>query len=257
MDILEKILITKKEEVALEKKALELSEIKDKELFHRACFSPRANIESRETSLICEFKRRSPSKGNINLGADISEILETYQANGAACVSVLTDNPYFGGSKEDILFARSILNIPILRKDFIVDEYQIYQSKALGADMILLIASALSVQQCCDYADIAKSLGLEILLELHDETELSHTKANVDLVGVNNRNLKTFNCSLENSLKLADFIDEKFIRVSESAIKTQEDIRTLKAKNFKAFLVGETLMKSGNIAQEMKNLMGA
>ncbi|MFI3291073.1 MAG: indole-3-glycerol phosphate synthase TrpC [Opitutales bacterium] len=257
MTILDKILITKKEEVALEKKAMCLSEIKDKELFHRQCYSPRANIEKRETSLICEFKRRSPSKGNINLGADIAEILETYQENGAACVSVLTDTQYFGGTKEDILFARKLLSMPILRKDFIVDEYQIYQSKALGADMILLIASALSVQQCCDYADIAKALGLEVLLELHDETELAHTRADVDLVGVNNRNLKTFNCSLENSLKLADFIDEKFIRVSESSIKTAEDIRILKEKNFKAFLVGETLMKSGNIAKEMKTLMEA
>jgi len=197
------------------------------------------------TGIIAEFKRRSPSKGIINDRTDVVEVTKAYAENGASCLSVLTDEHYFGGSNEDLIKAR-INAIPILRKDFIIDEYQITEARSIGADVILLIAACLTPGEVKRLAAFAKSLKLEVLLELHAEDELEHICEETEIIGINNRNLKTFEVDVERSLRMAERIPADKIKIAESGISSVENILLFKEHGFKGFLIGENFMKAQN-----------
>jgi indole-3-glycerol phosphate synthase len=243
MNILEKIVARKKEEVAARKQVTSAAQLKAMPAFQRSCFSLKERLMSGKTSgIIAEYKRQSPSKGVINASADVVEVTSAY-AQAAAGISVLTDADFFGGSAVDLMRAR-VQQIPILRKDFMIDTYQLDEAKAMGADVILLIAACLSVDEVAIMAAYAKAVGLEVLLEIHDATELKHICADVDMVGVNNRNLKTFEVSLDTSLNLIQQLPKDKPAVAESGISSVENILLLEKAGFKGFLVGENFMKT-------------
>lgn len=200
-------------------------------------------LEHKGPAVIAEFKRQSPSKGSINPMCSTKDIAPQYEEAGALAMSVLTDDKYFGGELQDLREARRACKLPLLRKDFIIDEYQLLQSKAYGADIILLIAAALSKEDCARLAAKAKSLKLDVLLEIHEESELEYLDANVDFVGVNNRNLKTMEVDIENAIRLAPMIPKKYIKVAESGINSVESVKKLYAAGFQLFLIGEHFMK--------------
>lgn len=194
-------------------------------------------------AVIAEFKRQSPSKGSINPMVHTKDIAPQYEDACAVAMSVLTDEKYFGGELQDLRDARKNCKLPLLRKDFIVDEYQLKQSKAYGADIILLIASALSLEECNTLAEKAKALKLDVLLEIHDESELKYINPNVDFVGVNNRDLKTMTVNIDNAIKLAKKIPDNYIKVAESGIDSVETVKKMYKAGFKLFLIGEHFMK--------------
>ena len=246
-DILRTIVEQKHKEVALLKSKISIDDLKKKALFNRTCYSAKATIlNDKKSGIISEFKRQSPKKGPINANADIKKVLEAYQEANVSVVSVLTDQVFFGAHDNDFDIARKHLSMPLLRKDFLIDPYQIYQSKAMGADLILLIAAILTPKEVENMSRIAKDLGLEILLEIHNEEELEHINPLVDLVGINNRNLKDFSVDLNHSIKLSEKIPNTFVKVAESGIKGESDIRFLKSNGFQAFLIGEYFMKHDN-----------
>ena len=246
-DILRTIVEQKHKEVALLKSQFRIDNIKKQALFNRTCYSAKAAIlDDNKSGIISEFKRQSPKKGPINANASIQKVLESYQEANVSVVSVLTDQVFFGAHNDDFDKARKQLKIPLLRKDFLIDPYQIYQSKAMGADLILLIAAILTPNEVESMSKIAKELGLEILLEIHNETELDHINPLIDLVGINNRNLKDFSVDLNHSIKLSEQIPNTFVKVAESGIKGESDIRFLKSNGFQAFLIGEYFMKHDN-----------
>lgn len=251
MTILDKIVARKKEEVAAAQATVSLEELKQYPLFGRECYSLRESIfHNQRTGIIAEFKRASPSKGLINGTATVEEVVQGYQAAGASAISVLTDNDFFQGTLEDLTKARAVLTIPLLRKEFIVDKYQIAEAKAYGADIILLIAACLSTQEVEEFSLYAKSLGLNVLLEVHNEEELlNNIFPSIDAIGVNNRNLKDFSVSLAHSYDLVNKIPNSFIKVSESGISDPETIKDLKSRGFDSFLIGENFMKTGDPAQ--------
>ena len=245
MNILDKIVEQKILEVADRKQKKSITQLKEETLFERETFSVTAFLNDPErTGIIAEFKRKSPSKGIINGIADVVEVTGAY-AKQASAVSVLTDYDFFGGTPADLLAAR-VHDIPILRKDFIIDAYQVYEAKAMGADLILLNASCLSIAEVQSFARLAKSLGLEVLLEIHDESELAHICEEVDLVGVNNRNLKTFEVSIQTSLNLINKIPSNKLAIAESGISDVNTIVTLRNAGFKGFLIGENFMKEAD-----------
>jgi len=255
-NILNKIIKDKKIEVDNKKEVFSLSFIKNSPLYKRNTISLKSKIESSKSGIIAEFKRRSPSKKNINSNLSIQTVSKGYEKSGACGMSILTDNKYFGGSLEDLIQARSNSNLPLLRKEFIIDKYQIFESKAFGADIILLIASILSNKQIIEFSSIAKSLGLEILIEVHNENEINKsTNPNIDFIGVNNRDLKTFNVSLDKSKMLSSKIPDNYLKISESGIKSIEDIKVLKSFGFKGFLIGENFMKSNSPDIELNNFI--
>ncbi len=246
MNILDAIIKQKRSEVAEKKKMIPLEEVKQSEFFHRQTLSMKAALlDPAKTGIIAEFKRKSPSKGDINKNADVLNVTQAYAANGASALSVLTDGQFFGGSSNDLIKAR-VNQLPIIRKDFIIDEYQIVESKAMGADAILLIAACLSPLEVKQLAEFATLIGLEVLLELHDEDELEHICDKIDLVGINNRSLKTFEVDLERSLAMAARIPEGKVKIAESGISNVETIRMFKKQGFKGFLIGENFMKAEN-----------
>jgi indole-3-glycerol phosphate synthase len=243
MNILDKIIEFKKEEVAKNKLLVPSDELKQQEWFYRKTFSLKQFLlDEAKTGIIAEFKRRSPSKGIINDKADVLEVTTAYTKYGASCLSVLTDREFFGGSADDLLKAR-VNNIPILRKDFIIDEYQLTEARAMGADVILLIAACLSPDRVKELAFFAKSLNLEVLLEIHKEQELQHICNEIDLVGVNNRDLKIFTVDINRSIELSKQIPPDKIKIAESGIDSIETICTFKNAGFKGFLIGENFMK--------------
>ncbi len=244
MNILDKIIAHKREEVAVRKMMVTEEVLKATVYFNRPCLSLMNNLQDAKSSgIIAEFKRKSPSKGFINKHADVEYIAKAYTQSGASGLSVLTDNEFFGGSTEDLVDARKNI-IPILRKDFIIDPYQVLAAKAMGADVILLIAACLSPGEVRDLAAFARSTGLEVLLELHDEEELGHICDAVDMVGVNNRNLKTFKVDIQQSLKLGDLIPPGKVKIAESGIDDVQTILRFKEAGFKGFLMGEKFMKA-------------
>jgi len=198
------------------------------------------------TGIITEFKRKSPSKGIINDTAIVEEVTRDYEHFGAAAISILTDDYFFGGSSEDLMAARDTVEIPLLRKDFIIDEYQLLEAKAIGADLVLLIAACLTPPEVKMLAASAKSLGLEVLLELHDENELEHICADTELIGVNNRSLKTFEVNLDRSLQMAAKIPAGKLKIAESGITDVAQINLFKQHGFSGFLMGENFMKTAN-----------
>jgi len=245
MDILDKIVANKRREIALKESLIPIEQLEKTVLFQRATYSLVRRLKNSKAGVIAEHKRRSPSKSVINQDLSVEAIVKGYMAAGACGISVLTDSKYFGGSLEDLLLARASVNIPLLRKEFIVEEYQVVEAKAYGADVILLIAALLSRKEIRKLADLAKSLEMEVLLEVHNEKELHMAlMPSLDLLGVNNRNLKTFEVSLETSRSLAPLIPDGFIKVSESGISSLPAISELTPFGYRGFLIGEYFMKS-------------
>ncbi len=256
MSILERIIADKRAEVALRKSVLPASLLKGWGLSHRPTSSLREALRSRKTGIIAEHKRRSPSRAVINQGGSVVDIVAGYTAAGAGGISVLTDGKYFGGSLDDLLLARASTDLPLLRKEFIIDPYQILEARAYGADAILLIAAVLSADELRALCDTAHSLDLEVLLEVHSEEELEHSlKAGADLIGVNNRNLKTFEVSLEVSRALCSAIPDSVGKISESGLHNAGQLRELKALGFDGFLMGEAFMKSENPGKSLQEFL--
>lgn len=246
MNILEQIVAQKRLEVERKKSAVGIRALEQNNFFSRPTVSLRgALMEAGSKGIIAEFKRRSPSKGVINANASLEETTQGYVQAGASALSVLTDSEFFGGSNEDLSAARSVNACPILRKDFTIGEYQITEAKSIGADAILLIAAVLDPTTSKRLAAFAHSLGLEVLLEVHNESELlASLECGADLVGVNNRDLKTFQVSTEVSKKLAPLIPDDVVKVSESGISNPETIRDLSTYGYRGFLIGENFMKT-------------
>ena len=245
MNILEKIVAQKRIEV-VERQALIPIALLEKSIYFN---SPTVSLKSyllREdkSGIIAEFKRKSPSKGNINKYAKVDEVTLGYMQSGASALSVLTDEQFFGGSDNDLKKARKLNYCPILRKDFIIDEYQIIEARSIGADAILLIASVLSKEEIIRFSNLAKKLSLEVLLEIHNEKELENIPNEEVLIGVNNRNLETFEVSLQNSIDLFSQLPNSVVKVAESGIKTPDDIALLKKVGYNGFLIGEQFMKT-------------
>lgn len=257
MNILEKIIEAKIQEVESRKNEIGASQLTNYKFFNRKCKSLKTNLlKNGSTGIIAEFKKKSPSKGDIHPGANVEEITTEYVKAGVAGISVLTDKKFFGGTLEDLKLAREANpEIPILRKDFIVDEYQITEAKAFGADIILLIAANLEEMQAAALAKKAKTLGMEVLMEVHNAKELKKVNDFVDIVGVNNRNLKTFKTDVEISVKLAGLIPHKYVKISESGLENAETIHYLREKGFRGFLIGETFMKTENPGKACKKLI--
>ncbi|HLT88005.1 MAG TPA: indole-3-glycerol phosphate synthase TrpC [Sphingobacterium sp.] len=258
MTILDKIIERKKIEVTEAKKRVSLEELEQYPLFNRTCYSLKdAVLHPKRTGIIAEFKRASPSKGLINGTSSVAEVVRGYQNAGASAISVLTDPDFFNGSLADLSAAREVLTIPLLRKEFIVDTYQIAEAKAYGADIILLIAACLDSTEIETYADYAKSLGLNVLVEVHNEEELQRSIFDsIDAIGVNNRNLKDFVVDLNHSYDLVNIIPDRFIKVSESGISDPKTISELKDAGFQGFLVGENFMKTADPAEAIKEFVG-
>ncbi len=246
MDILEKIVTHKRKEVE-ENKSLFPTKLLEKSTYFEGppISLKKYLLREDKTGIIAEFKRKSPSRGMINKHADVERTTIGYMQAGASALSVLTDSEFFGGKKEDLSVARKYNFCPILRKDFIIDEYQIIEAKSIGADAILLIAAALEASKLSALATFAKSLELEVLMEVHNQEELEQNVGpDLDVIGVNNRNLKTFETSIQTSKDLAELIPEEFIKISESGISNPDAISELRGFGFKGFLIGETFMKS-------------
>ncbi|OIQ95165.1 indole-3-glycerol phosphate synthase [mine drainage metagenome] len=245
MNILETIVANKRLEVRTKKLEVIISDLEMSDLFQRKTLSLREFLlDKNRTGIIAEYKRKSPSKGIINNISTVEEVTKSY-AVSASGISVLTDEKFFGGDTSDLQKAR-FNQIPILRKDFMIDEYQIIEAKSIGADVILLIAACLTVQEVKQFASLAKRLGLEVLLEIHNDEELGHICDDVDFVGVNNRNLKTFVVDIDTSLHLINKIPTGKLAIAESGISNVDTIVTLHNAGFKGFLIGENFMKEPN-----------
>lgn len=248
-NILAKIVANKFGEVAARKQQISIAEMEAMPLFAKATPSLKANLlDSTKTGIIAEFKRQSPSKGIINAVADVAVVTHAYTQYGAAGVSVLTDGPYFGGSLADLSIAVQN-SIPVLRKEFIIDEFQIIEAKAYGAAVILLIASCLTPAETELLAGTAKALGMEVLLELHDASELEYICDEVDFVGINNRSLKSFEVNIEHSLQLKDKLPKGKLSIAESGIYDLATFQLLKKEGFDGFLMGEYFMKQQDPAK--------
>lgn len=257
MSILDKIVLRKKEEIADAKQLVSITDLENSISFNRKPYSFKDFLLADDRNgIIAEFKRRSPSKGLINGIVDVSEVTQAYNNAGASALSVLTDVDFFGGKTDDLLAARVANDIPILRKDFMIDEYQILEAKAWGADIILLIASILTPLQISEMGKFAKNLGLNVLLEVHNLEELERSICpNLDAIGVNNRNLADFTVDIQTSFDLVNKIPNEFMKISESAISNPETIKQLKSAGFNGFLIGENFMKTENPGQAIKSFV--
>ncbi|KAA2220531.1 indole-3-glycerol phosphate synthase TrpC [Chryseobacterium sediminis] len=252
MTILDKIIEQKKLEIAGAKSRISLDQLKNTDFFGRKTYSLKESIKNKN-GIIAEFKRQSPSKGIINNSVEPLEVVSAYESFGASGISMLTDHDFFGGNLNDILSVRNDIKIPILRKDFMIDEYQFYEAKSIGADVILLIASCLSPAQVEEFTALAHELEMEVLLEIHTEDELKHFNSKIDLVGINNRNLKDFKVDLQHSVQLKNLLPKDLLSVAESGIYNIKDFQFLKEKGFDGFLMGEYFMKNTNPAQAFKD----
>jgi indole-3-glycerol phosphate synthase len=248
MNILEEIIQSKYGEVAKRKAITTTADLEKSPLFERKVISlKQALLDSQHFGIIAEFKRKSPSKGQFIGQLSVEEITQGYVKAGAAGLSVLTDEVYFGGTLNDLMAARAHNQVPLLRKDFMVDEYQILEAKANGADVILLIAAGIDTVLLNRLAKFAKSLGLETLLEVREKEELDGNLSEyIDVVGVNNRNLKDFKVDINISIETADYIPSQFVKISESGISTPEVIHQLSGHGFKGFLMGEAFMQTAD-----------
>ncbi len=245
MNILEKITNNTRIIVEERKRSLPISALEDSMYMSREVFSLKNNLQKGTFGIISEFKKQSPSKGVIHTGvADVEAIVSKYAAAGVAGISVLTDEKFFGGSNADLVHARQKVEVPILRKDFIIDEYQLYEAKAMGADVILLIAECLDKNEVAQLAQKAKSLGLEVLMEIHSEKQLEKLHECIDIIGVNNRDLETFGVNIQTSLDLFDKIPDDFVKISESGISNARSVVRLIEAGFQGFLIGENFMKT-------------
>jgi len=245
MDILEKIIAYKTEEVS-DRKGLYPEKLLRKSIYYGTPVVSLKKYLTREdkSGIIAEIKRKSPSKGVINPYVSIERTSIGYMQSGASALSILTDHHFFGGSNADLIEARKFNFCPLLRKEFIIDPYQIVEAKSIGADAILLIAAAITPEQVKEYTEVAHDLGLEVLLEVHGQDEFeSHWQEKIDLVGVNNRNLKTFEVTIDTSIDMASIIPSEVVKISESGISDPKTIVKLKQYGYQGFLIGETFMK--------------
>ena len=256
MNILDQIIADKRKEVELKKSIIPYSQLEKTFLFERKTNSLTEKLKTNKTGIIAEYKRRSPSKSVINQDLNVGDVAKGYENAGVCGISVLTDLKYFGGALEDLVLARASCELPLLRKEFIVDEFQILEAKAFGADLILLIAAVLTLQEIKEFSELAKKLDLEVLLEVHNREELEKSIIpSLDMIGVNNRNLKTFEVSLDISKALSEFIPDEFVKVSESGISDVHSIKELQAFGFQGFLIGENFMKTKNAGKAAKEFI--
>lgn len=256
MDLLDKIIAFKRNELKLRKTAIPVSDLENSTFFGREMISFHKALEKPGPSIIGEFKRKSPSKGEINFGSEVEEVARGYEAAGIRAMSILTDSEFFGGENSDLQKVAGFANIPLLRKEFIVDEYQIIESKSIGASAILLIASVLNKKEINRFIELASDLGLNVLFEIHDEKDLDKLNDRIKIIGVNNRNLKTFDVSTENSMKLLNLLPSDCLKVAESGFKSSKEVNILYSLGYKAFLIGENFMKSedpGKAAEKFIN----
>ncbi|MDH6356621.1 indole-3-glycerol phosphate synthase TrpC [Parabacteroides sp. PF5-9] len=254
-DILQDIIIHKRKEVERQKQAVNLQTLLalGSDRLERNTFSMKTALATSPSGIIAEFKRKSPSKGWLYPDADVTTILPAYEKKGASACSILTDADFFGGSLSDLQKARRLVDIPLLRKDFIIDTYQLFQARVMGADAILLIAACLTKEECRILAETAHSLQLEVLLEIHHEKELAYLNPHIDMLGVNNRHLGTFHTDIQNAFRLVEKIkyevgknDHSPLLVAESGISKTESVLQLRDIGFRGFLIGETFMKTEN-----------
>lgn len=258
MNILDKIVADKRKEVDLKKSLIPVSQLEQSILSNRNTVSLAAALRNSSSGIIAEHKRRSPSKSVINQNLNVQDVAVGYEEAGVCGMSVLTDGKYFGGSLDDLLLARAVAKMPLLRKEFIIDEYQILEARANGADVILLIAAILSKKEIKTLSETAKNLGLDVLLEVHNEEELYKSiMPSLDMLGVNNRNLKTFEVSLETSKSLSKLIPDEFVKVSESGISSIDAIKDLKQYGYQGFLIGENFMKTDNPGKSVTEFIKA
>ena len=256
MNILDKIVADKLREIALKKSVVPIKQLENATLFSIPTISLIKKLRDTNFGIIAEHKRRSPSKSDINHNFTVEEVAKGYENAGVAGISVLTDAKYFGGSLDDLLLARASVYIPILRKEFIIDEYQILEAKSHGADVILLIASILTKSRIKNLSEFAKSLHLEVLLEVHNLYEIEKSiMPTLDMIGVNNRNLATFEVNLSTSKSLAESIPNDFVKISESGISSVSDVISLLDYGYKGFLIGENFMKTENAGNAAMNFI--
>lgn len=256
-NILEIIIANKKKEVEELKKQFKLSDFEKSLNFGNKVSSISGAIRSKDFGIIAEIKRKSPSAGDMRQEVNPIEIAKSYVESGMAGISILTDYDFFGGTNDDVIQVKKHFSVPVLRKEFIVDEIQIFESKAIGADAILLIAEVLTAKQVREFTIIAKSLGLEVIMELHDFQQLDKFYDEIDILGVNNRNLKSQKTSLETSFQLAPFLPKDVLKISESGIKTVEEIKILSSLNYNGALIGESILKNPEMdlfLQQLKQL---
>jgi indole-3-glycerol phosphate synthase len=255
MNILEEIIQYKRGEVAERKSRTSVPALEQADLFKRKTLSLKQFLsDPKKTGIITEFKRKSPSKGIINDKADVVAVTTAYAQYGASGLSVLTDSKFFGGSTEDLQKAR-VNQVPILRKDFVIDEYQIVEARSIGADVILLIAACLDPATVKRLAAFAKSLELEVLLELHEAEELAHICDDTEIIGINNRNLKTFVVDIDHSLKMAGKIPAGKTKIAESGISSAANIKLFRENGFKGFLIGESFMKEADPGEAFRKFV--
>ena len=258
MDILQEIVAHKRIEVERFKQQLSEQEIhrRVEPLLDFSVPSMSKALTASETGIIAEFKRRSPSKGWIKEEGKAEEIPLSYQQHGAAALSILTDEQYFGGKDDFIRTARHAgVHIPILYKNFIIDEYQIFQARLCGASAVLLIAADLSKKECKALLHTAHELGMEVLLEMHSEEELEYAELEPDMYGINNRNLGTFITDVQNSFRLAELLPKDSVKVSESGISNPDTVKALRIAGFRGFLIGETFMKTSAPGEVLKDFI--
>lgn len=247
MTKLDEINSYKRQEISEQKLLISLSELRDRAAYHKPLPSFKEFLLSPEKSgIVAEHKRQSPSKGVINDRANLETVVKGYETAGASAISVLTDQKYFGGSLMDLAKASELVSVPVLRKDFMLESYQLHEARAYGAAVVLLIAASLSQSEVDELAHEAHELGMEVLFEIHTEKELEKISEHVDVVGVNNRNLKTFTVDLEHSIQLLEKIPDGYIKISESGLSHPEIVKMLRLKGFQGFLMGENFMKEDN-----------
>lgn len=256
-DILSEIIANKRFEVDIQKQAISIEQLEEGLHELPPTRSMKQALASSRTGIIAEFKRRSPSKGWIKEEACPEAIVSAYATAGAAALSILTDEKFFGGSLRDIRTARPLVNLPILRKDFIIDEYQLYQARIVGADAVLLIAAALQQDRCRELAAKAHELGLEVLLEIHRADELPYITKEIDMVGINNRNLGTFHTDVENSFQLAGQLPKETLLISESGISDPETVKRLQQAGFRGFLIGENFMRTASPGDTLEEFIAS
>jgi len=244
MNTLEIIVLEKRKQVLADKLACPVERLEQSDHFRRKCFSLKEFLLRKDKSgIITEIKKQSPALGAINPGVNVEKLAIGYEQAGASALSVLTDEKFFGGSNADLVLARENTSCPILRKEFVIDSFQVIEAKSIGADAILLIASILTKDEIVQFTDLAHRLGMEVLLELHAEKELEKVYENVDILGVNNRNLENMQIDLATSRSLVKLIPDRFIKISESGIEDPETVIELKRLGFHGFLIGSNFMK--------------
>ena len=256
MTILEKIISSKTKELKILKSLNSIKDLENKKLFEKQTFSLKERLELSRHGIIAEHKRKSPSKSIINDNIKLKNVIKGYDKANVCGISVLTDHTYFGGSLKDLQEARTMTSVPILRKEFIIDEYQIIEAKANGADIILLIAACLNETEIKKLSKLAKSIGLEVLIEIHNEKELEKCLIqSIDIIGVNNRNLKTMKTDLATTERLAHLVPMDRILISESGLNTEADLARMANVGARCFLIGEALMRQENLEDATRSIL--